>query len=180
MADSSEQMPTTILVTGASGSGTTTLGAALASTLGGQHLDGDDYFWLPTLHPYTQRRAPSDRQAMMMSALATTSVSVISGCVIGWGRELEDALDLVVFLSVDTDVRIARLRERELRILGRVDEEFIAWAAQYEEGRLEGRSRARQEAWLRTRTCPVLRLEGAQSIETLIAVVVKGLGSLRD
>lgn len=37
-----------VLITGASGSGTTTLAAALAAQLHAVHLDADDFFWLPT------------------------------------------------------------------------------------------------------------------------------------
>jgi adenylate kinase family enzyme len=45
-------------ILGASGSGATTLGAALAQRLGFTHLDSDDFFWIKTDPPYvTPRRA---------------------------------------------------------------------------------------------------------------------------
>lgn len=169
-----------ILVMGASGSGTTTLGAALASALDGRHLDADDYFWLPTQPPYTERRPPDERRQMVMNAIATAPIAIVSGCVRGWGHEVENAFDLVVFLSVDTSVRVARLRARERRNLGYVDEEFIAWAAQYEEGRLEGRSRARQEAWLSTTSCPILRLDGEQAIDRQVTLVMEALATFPE
>jgi hypothetical protein len=53
---------------------------------------------------------------------------------------LEESLSLVVFLTVPAEIRVARLGERELRRFGRVDPAFFAWAAQYDEGRLDGRS----------------------------------------
>ncbi len=40
-----------IHITGASGSGTSTLAAALAVALGGVHLEADDYYWLSTSSP---------------------------------------------------------------------------------------------------------------------------------
>lgn len=178
MASQTAHTTMNILVMGASGSGTTTLGAALASALGGQHLDADDYFWLPTHPPYTQRRPPDERRQRVMNAIASAPIAIVSGCVRGWGPEVESVFDLVVFLSVDTNVRVARLRERERRNLGYVDEEFIAWAAQYEEGRLEGRSRARQETWLSTTSSPVLRVEGERAVETLVALVMEKLNTL--
>jgi len=49
-----------ILITGASGSGTSTLGAALAKELGIAHLDADDYYWLPTTPPFTAKRDRAD------------------------------------------------------------------------------------------------------------------------
>jgi adenylate kinase family enzyme len=44
--------PTRIHVMGASGSGVTTLGRALADALAFPHYGTDDYFWLPTTPPY--------------------------------------------------------------------------------------------------------------------------------
>jgi len=40
-----------IHILGASGSGTTTLGRALAERLQYPHFETDDYFWLPTAPP---------------------------------------------------------------------------------------------------------------------------------
>ena len=45
-----------IHVMGASGSGTTSLGRALADRLDIAHLDTDDFFWLPTDPPFTTPR----------------------------------------------------------------------------------------------------------------------------
>jgi adenylate kinase family enzyme len=46
-----------IHILGASGSGTTTLGAALADRLGHPHVDADSLFWLPTDPPFTDEAA---------------------------------------------------------------------------------------------------------------------------
>jgi len=56
---------TGVHIVGASSSGTTTLGAALAERLGGAHLDTDRYFWEPTDPPFTTRREPQARVALM-------------------------------------------------------------------------------------------------------------------
>ena len=52
-----------IHIFGASGSGTTTLGAKICDELGYKLLDVDDYFWLPTNPPFTQKRATEERNA---------------------------------------------------------------------------------------------------------------------
>ncbi len=66
-------------------------------------------------------------------------------------------------------MRLARLRERELRLYGKADPEFLEWAAQYDVGPPEGRSLARQRAWLAARKCPVLCLEGDLSTQQRLA-----------
>jgi len=45
---------------GASGSGTTTLGRALAQRLGCPHFDTDHYFWFPTAPPFEKIRPVED------------------------------------------------------------------------------------------------------------------------
>jgi hypothetical protein len=67
---------------------------------------------------------------------------------------------LIVFLTLDTTIRLARLHAREIALLGKVDAAFIEWAAQYDDGNFSGRSRARHDEWLSERSCPVLRLDG--------------------
>lgn len=157
-------------ITGASGAGTTTLGRSLAENLGFRFLDADDFYWTPTIPPYREKRSREDRAALLLDEVRGDLV--LSGSIVGWGTDLEDAFDLVVYLWVPTDLRIARLRVRETEEFGEVDEEFIEWAARYDTGGLEVRSRALHERWLSERTCPILRLEGARSVaESLLQVL---------
>jgi len=166
-----------VLVTGASGSGTSTLGRAVATALEAAFVDADDLFWLSTDPPFKVKRDAAERAALLRGHLSSNPSLVVSGSIQGWGNELEDAFNLVVFLQAPAEVRVARLRQRELRIFGRVDEAFIAWAAQYDLGDMPGRSLARQLTWLESRTCPVLRLSGTENLEALLASVLAAIGS---
>ncbi|WAS97296.1 AAA family ATPase [Nannocystis punicea] len=154
-----------VLITGASGSGTTTLARALSGPLGSIAVDADDYYWLPTDPPYRQKRAPDVRLRMILVAVDAAPNAVVSGSVVGWGAEIEDSFDLIVFLYLDAAIRIERLRAREIEVLGSADPEFLDWAAAYDEGPPSGRSLAKHRAWLAERSCPVLRLEGDLSVE---------------
>jgi hypothetical protein len=167
-----------ILVTGASGSGTSTLAAAVASTTGGVHLDADAYYWLPTTTPFQARRDTAERLARLTADLAACGTAVVSGSVVGWGAAVEDAFDLIVFLTLATAIRVERLRARELRVLGRVDPAFIDWAAQYDEGPPVGRSLARHHAWLASRRCPVLALDGDLTVQARLDAVRQALREL--
>lgn len=77
-----------------------------------------------------------------------------------------------------TRIRIARIRARERARFGRVNEAFLAWAAQYDVGPREGRSRAKHEAWLAART-HVLRLDGGIPTHAQVAAVRARLGASR-
>lgn len=160
-----------IHVTGASGSGTTTLGRALAAELGCPHLDSDDYYWLPTDPPYQRKREVGERNAMLLDALKSAPTCVESGSLVSWGEEIWALFDRVVFLYVPAEVRLARLRERELRELGSVDPEFMEWAESYDRDDFTGRSRRIHEEWLAKLRCPILRLEGDLAEEERLARV---------
>ena len=170
-------MPERVLVTGAPGSGTTTLGRALADRLGAGFIDADDYFWLAGEPPYTVAQATAPRLASIMEAIACFPSVVVAGSVVDWGAQLEDGFSLVVYLWVPAEARIRRLIERETGRFGKPRGSFIEWAAQYDEGRLPGRSRAIHERWLGDRACPVVRIEGEVTIEQALARIECRLAS---
>ena len=163
-----------IHIFGASGSGTTTLGRALAEQLGSIHLDTDDYFWVKTDPPF-QRIRPLDVRVSMLGEALQATQWVLSGSVCDWGSHFSSQFDLAIFLSVPNDVRIERLRKRELERYGRLLEEdeefkkqnreFMDWAGRYETGGMDVRSRVVHEAWISILPCPVLRLDGLESVE---------------
>ena len=168
-----------VLISGASGAGTTTLGRALGSDLSFRVFDTDDYYWLPGTPPFQHKQDPQVRLAKLLRDLEVTSAAIISGSILNWGLELEDSLSLIVFLTVPASVRIARLETREMKLYGQVDPEFLAWAAQYDEGKMNGRSREKHEQWLSQRRCPVLRIDGDTSTVDRVGRVRAAIALLR-
>lgn len=165
-----------ILVTGAAGSGTSTLGKALANELNAAFIEADDFYWLETSPPFTQKRPVEERRRLMISSLKNHSSAVVSGSVMKWGEQIENTFDVVIFLYIEAHIRLTRLRERETHLFGAADPAFLEWAAQYDQGTAPGRSLARHRAWLETRSCRVIKLEGAMSVSEQIAILrQKGL-----
>lgn len=164
-----------IHLTGASGSGTTTLGRALAARSGYAHLDADAYFWESTQPPFQVIRSKPERLARVVPDLAGVETSILSGSIVGWDAALEDSIDLIIFLSIPAEIRLARLRAREIERCGKVNEEFITWAARHENGGMDLRSRARHEPWLAHRRCPIIRLDGDLTTEQRLAAIFDSL-----
>ena len=100
---------------GASGSGVTTLGRALADALAIPHHDTDDYYWLPTSPPFMQKRDIADGLRLMHEVFLPRADWVVSGSLDVWGASIVPLFDLVAFLSVATEIRLLRLRDREAR-----------------------------------------------------------------
>ena len=174
-----------IHILGASGSGTTTLGAALAQRLGVRHVDADSLFWLPTEPPFTTRRAADERHALLLRAVPLDGDWVFSGSATGWGAPVESVLDLIVFLRLDPNTRMIRLQRREVERYGpRIETggdmaaasaAFLAWAAAYDTAGPEQRSLAVHEAWIATQTAPVLRLQSSAPVAALLDAVITAL-----
>jgi adenylate kinase family enzyme len=173
-----------IHILGASGSGTTTLGRALAARLDVAFFDTDDFFWLKTNPPYQTMRERTTRGEMLRAALdAATGGWVLSGSMTGWGDPFMPRFDLVVFLTLAPKRRMARLTAREVERYGedaiapggamhQQHVEFLDWAARYDTAGMEMRSRVSHEAWLARLTCPVLRLDTEQSVAALVQAVL--------
>lgn len=171
-----------ILVIGASGSGTTTVGAALAGHFGLPHIESDDLFWIPTDPPYQYFHTEEVLHDLVQTHLISHDRWVLSGSPCKWGDALMPVLDLAVFLDVPADTRIARLKEREAKRFGdRIAEggdmyeshvNFLAWSAAYDAGEISGRSRPKHEAWLAQLSCPVLQV-GNKDFKEIVSTVVE-------
>ncbi|MGO7215785.1 adenylate kinase [Rhizobium ruizarguesonis] len=171
-----------IHVMGASGSGTTSLGRALAEKLDIAHLDTDDFFWLPTDPPFTTPRDAGERIRLLLDEVARHEGWVLSGSALKWGRPIEPFYDLIVFLRIDPELRMTRILAREIARYGNrikpggdmavKSGAFLVWAASYDTAGPERRSLAAHEQWLETQTVPVLRLDSSLGIDDLAAEVL--------
>lgn len=174
---------------GASGSGTTTLARALAEHCGWLHLDTDDFYWLPSEPPYLHKRPPQQRVEMIGEHTAQVPNWLLSGSLCSWGEALIPSFSHALFLRLDDEERMRRLRQREAQRYGeRIEpggdmhaqsQAFLEWAAGYEQGDLQTRSLRMHEAWIeRQLTCPLLRLDSTH--ETPAQLVDQVLAWLQD
>jgi len=182
-------MTVALHITGASGSGTTTLGRAVAARLGLTHLDTDDFYWAPVEPKFSAKRPVPERLALLDAAIAGAVPAgwVLSGSLSGWGDPLVDSFSHVVFMTTPTELRLTRLRAREAAEFGAEAvgpggarhaefNAFIDWAAGYDDSSFAGRSRVRHETWLAHLPCPVLRLAGDRPLTALETETVAFLG----
>lgn len=170
-------------IIGASGSGTTTLGQALAKKLNWNHLDADDYYWQKTDPPYRLKVPLDERNCSITQDFEAAKDVILSGSMISWGSRWLKAFDLVVFLYVPPAIRIARLENREYERYGSLLETdpsqaeqykaFMDWAKKYDDPNFDGRSITKHDEWLQKLACPVLRIEGDTTVNERILLVLK-------
>jgi len=174
-----------IHIFGASGSGVTTLGLALAEKLEIPYFDSDLYFWEPTEPPFTIRREPQLRNQQITDDIKKHADWILGGSVINWGDDWMPAFDLVVFLLIPNTIRIERLKKRELERYGNIIftdpdrhrqyNEFIEWAAGYDDNTARGRTLQAHEQWIQRLTCPVLEIREDNSVEDCIQLIMERL-----
>lgn len=178
-----------IYIYGASGSGTSTFGRYICHKLGYFFMDIDDYFWQPTNPPYQLKRSISDRLEGLKKDLVKHDKVVLSGSLVDWGDELIPSFCLTLRLETDTTIRIDRLKKRERERFGnRIDvggdlyethQHFLKWAASYDQGGLDRRSRLKFDTWQKQLSCPQIVLDGSLPIEKNFKKIKPILSSLK-
>lgn len=164
-----------INIIGASGTGKSTLGSALAQKLDCRHFDSDSYFHLPTDPPFQAQRPQDQRLSLLVNDLEGLESWVLSGSVIGWGSHPALSFSLIVFLQLPAEIRLARIRTREQSRYGaRIEpggdmyqdhQDFMHWTAGYDSGQAALNNILIHSEWLEQQSAPVLRLQQAQSIQ---------------
>ena len=167
-----------IHVFGASGSGTSTLAKALCDKTGFRLMEVDDYFWLPSDPPFTNRRDSSESAALMQSDIDEHENVIIAGSATGWGDFLIPQLSLAIRLVVPTDIRINRIKQREYARFGKrihrggdmynQHQAFLEWTSSYDEGGVDIRSKAQHDKWQEKLKCDLIIIDGTKSIKELV------------
>lgn len=136
-----------IHIYGASGSGITTLGKYISEKLNYTFMDTDDFFC----------------------------------SLVDWGDELIPLSTLVIRLKTATDIRIERLKRREYEHFGsRIEiggdmfedhQEFLAWAAAYDHGDINMRSKAKHDEWQKLLQCKQITLDGSIDVKDNFEII---------
>ena len=178
-----------IHIFGASGSGVTTTGRALAKILHLDYLDSDGYFWEIAEVPFTAKRDPELRNSLIKSDLETLGNWILGGSVFEWGENVFPDFDLVVFLWIPPQIRMERLKKREFERYGDVIyteparikqfEDFIVWASNYDiQNGTANRNFWAHENWMKSLPFPVLKISGDFTLQERIDLIIEKIESI--
>ena len=177
-----------ILLFGASGSGTTTLGKEIAKRSDFQHLDADDYYWKQTNPPFQEKVQLTERNENLKADIKRFKDVIVSGSLVSWGKEWHTAFDLAIFIRLDHAVRMERLKQRETERYGvallsnkKLHEQskaFLDWASQYDNPKFNGRSIKVHENWIELLDCEVLTLDGQKELAAKAEIVLEKIKAI--
>ncbi|MFS4474487.1 AAA family ATPase [Chryseobacterium sp. T20] len=172
-----------IHIFGASGSGVTTLGKALSEELNIEYFDSDDFFWLKTQQPFTERQNPEIRNTSVSEKLHTTENWIFGGSIIHWGENVFPAFDLIIFLYLPSELRMERLRKREFERYGdelithperaKKYQEFMDWAKDYDHNTgIANRTLKAHLEWLSDIDTPLIELSGDYELPQKMDIIL--------
>ncbi|MHA7848469.1 AAA family ATPase [Serratia sp. D1N4] len=177
-----------IHIMGASGSGTTSIAARLSKITNYQHIDTDDIYWHNTTPPFTVAREYLERQQRLLTALNANKQWILSGSLCGWGDRFIPYFDLVVYVYVKNDVRIERIRKRELARYGEAispggeyyekSQSFIEWASAYDTSTEISRNAYKHKKWLESVECPVVEITNHTECDDAVKAIMAYVASL--
>ncbi|WP_298427522.1 AAA family ATPase [uncultured Kordia sp.] len=172
-----------LLIIGASGSGTTTLGKALSKATDFTHLDVDDYYWKVTNPPFQLKEEMAVRTKNLQVEFEKHENVIVSGSLVSWGTYWQTAFDLVVFVTLDKEIRLQRLKQREVErygdklqtdaIIQERSQAFLAWATRYDDFKFTGRSIKIHRDWLNSLSCEIVEIDSEVALEKNMSHVLQ-------
>ena len=177
-----------LILFGASGTGTTTLGKSIAEKLNWIHLDADDYYWEITQPPFQKKVPLSKRNENLKADFTKHKNIVISGSLVTWSEYWNTAFDLGVFLRLPKQIRMKRLLAREIERYGKAlntnpeikakSKAFLEWAAKYDDKTFDGRSISQHRNWIKLLTCEMIELNGDLTNDDRLNAVIQKCNQL--
>lgn len=176
-------MATGIMIMGSSGAGKTTLGKLVAKELGYTFVDIDDYIWRKdTEIPFSAMYPRAERISRLQEAIANCEHFVMAGSMNSFHQHFDPYFELVVHLHAGAQLRVKRVHQRELgwfgeRVLEGGDmfeehQKMLSGIAGYEEG-TGGCTLQKHEDWIKSLTCKVIRLDGAEPLEKNVKMIME-------
>lgn len=169
-------MGTGILVCGLNGAGKSTLGRALAGRLGFHYIDNEDLYFPKTdpAYLYAAPRAREEVEKLLLHEIKEHENFVFTSVKGDYGADIVSFFRYAVWMEVPRDVRLQRVRSRSFQKFGdrmlpggdlcEREERFFDFVASRAENMVE--------EWAGTLHCPVIRVDGTNSVEENIAYIL--------
>lgn len=167
-----------LIISGGPGSGCTTTARMLGKRLSVPVVDSDTYFHKPTDPPFQEQYTLEERCALLRPVLDPEGSWIFSGSVATWGLH---ALGLThgVFLNIPKEERLRRLLARQRAQFGariesggelqREHDDFIEWAAGYEEREGEGRNLKTDRSFVEAQSREFMEVNAPDSLEAVVS-----------
>ena len=164
-----------IIIIGLNGSGKSTVCRELARRLNYKLMDVEDYFFVESKIPYTISRTRAEVQKMLLDDIEKYQNYVLCSVNCNWDSKITDTLRMAVLLTAPLEVRMERVKQRELTRFGeRVLEGGDLYESQkkfYDFVASRSEQEVREKASLLS--CPILEIEATLSVEEIVGRIIR-------
>lgn len=167
-----------IMIGGLNGVGKSTLGKALAQVLDSKFIDVEDLYF-PERHDYTLSRTREEVSKLLLQKIKENNNFVFASVKGDYSEQIYPFFQYVIIIEVPRDVRLQRVRERSYQKFGsrmlpegdlyESEERFFEFVASRPEDTVE--------KWAQLVGCPIIRVDGTQSIEESIRYIINEMVS---
>lgn len=170
-----------VQIIGGSGTGKSTLAKFISEKENIKWIDTDRYLWKD--ESFTENYPVERRKEMYEKDMESECAYVVSGSIFSWHPNGFNDRDLFVFLYLDEEIRMKRLRRREIKRNnpkktwrdedGNMTNEFIEWCKTYlkEKDKTMIGTFAAQTYEMELSKSPILKLDSSQSVEELYLAI---------
>jgi adenylate kinase family enzyme len=155
-----------ILLFGANGAGKSTIGRALARALGFTYFDIENYSFFESEIPYLNPRPVEEARTLLLADIQKPPFFVVSAVTPDLGNGIIALLELAVLISVPTETRVERVKQRSIEKFG----ERVQMGGDMAEQEMQflnfiaTRSVSKIEQWTQRLSCPVIQADGTKPI----------------
>ncbi len=172
-------MGTGILVCGLNGAGKSTLGKVLAEKLDYHFIDDEDLYF-PKTDPcnlYATPRTQTEAKALLFREIEVHEQFVFAAVKGDYGEDICSLFQYVVMIHVPKEIRMRRVENRSF---GKFGKRMLQGGDLYEkENRffdfVKSRSEDTLEEWIRSLTCPVIRIDGTKPVTENVNYIIDQL-----
>ena len=166
-----------IQMCGLNGCGKSTLGRALAESIGFYFIDNENLYFSRsnTDEPYMNPKSRQDIEQLLVEEVSKHPNFVFAAVKGDYGKEIIPMYDYVVMIEVPKSIRLQRVRNRSFQKFGnrmlmggdlhRQEEAFFQM--------VESRQDDYVENWLQMVKCPIIRVDGTKPIEENVECIIR-------
>ena len=176
-------MGTGIIMCGLNGAGKSTLGKTLAERLRFHFIDNEDLYF-PKTDPryiYASPRTREEVEKLFLHEIRTHENFVFASVKGDYGEAVYPFFQYAVLIDVPKDIRMRRVRERAF---GKFGDRMLPGGDLYEQEEnffrlVSSRAENMVEEWVKSLSCPVIRVDGTRFIEENTNLIIERIRHLR-
>lgn len=169
-------MGTGIIICGLNGAGKSTLGRALAKELKFYFIDNEDLFFSKKdpQYMYASPRSREEAGKLLFKEIKAHENFIFASVKGDYGEDIYPFFQYAVWIDVPRDIRIQRVKNRSFQKFGsrmlpggdlyEAEEKFLSL--------VKSRAENTVEEWIRSLSCPIIRIDGTKPIEENIHFII--------